>query len=105
MCRCVIYLCRSPKIHPPSQAYCVEHPSHAPYFGVLLRALYETDTLTEEELVEWRSLSTARGEGAKDGEEKKIWLEIFGRGKVYVDVLEQMESDDEDEDEDGEEDE
>ena len=81
------------------------HPSHAPYFGVLLRALYESDTLTEEELVEWRSLSTARGEGAKDEEEKQLWLEVYNRGKVYVDVLEQMESDDEegeDEDEDEE---
>jgi translation initiation factor eIF-2B subunit epsilon len=83
----------------------VEYPSHSPYFGILLRALYESDTLTEEKLVEWRSLSTARGEGAKDEMETKAWLEIYGRGKVYVDVLEEMESEDEGEEGEDEEDE
>lgn len=83
----------------------MKHPSHAPYFGILLRALYESDILTEEELLEWRSLSTARGEGTKDEVEKKAWMELFQRGKVYVDVLEKMESEDEGEDEeDGDED-
>lgn len=75
-------------------------PAYAPYFGILLRALYESDTVTEEELVEWRSLSTARGEGTKDEAEKKVWAEVYAKGKVYVDVLEQMESDDGEEGED-----
>ncbi len=84
------------------KGYCVEHSSHAPFFGVLLRGLYESDTVTEEELVEWRSLSTARGEGTKDEELKMRWLEVYGKGKVYVDVLEEMKSDEEDEEGDEE---
>ncbi len=37
--------------------------------------------------------------------ETKAWLEIYGRGKVYVDVLEEMESEDEGEEGEDEEDE
>ena len=81
------------------QAYCVEHSTYAPFFGINLRALYDSDTVTEEELVEWRSLSTAKGEGAKDEDEKKVWVEVYKKGKAYVDVLEEMESEEEDESE------
>lgn len=51
-------------------------------------------------------MSSARGEGIRDGEEKKRWEESYEKGKVYVDALEGMDSDeedDEDEDEEGEE--
>ncbi|OCF34920.1 translation initiation factor eIF-2B subunit epsilon [Kwoniella heveanensis BCC8398] len=83
-----------------AQAFCVNNSEYTPWFGIILRGLYESDTLGEEELIEWRSLSAARGEGTKDEEEKKKWVEVFGKGKAYVDVLEQMESDDDDDDED-----
>ena len=86
------------------QGYCVQHDEYAAYFGIILRALYETDVLGEEDLTEWRSLSAARGEGTKDGKEKKVWVDVFGKGKVYVDVLEQMESESEDGEGDEEED-
>lgn len=76
-----------------------------PYFAIFLRALYDVDLLDEESLIEWRSLSTAKGEGASNESERKVWQEIYGKGKVYVDILEQMDSeDDEDEDEDEEDD-
>ncbi|EIW73036.1 hypothetical protein TREMEDRAFT_42152 [Tremella mesenterica DSM 1558] len=80
------------------QAHCINHEDYMPVFGILLRAVYETDIVSEEDLVEWRSLSSARGEGAKDEDEKKKWVEVFVKGKAYVDVLEQMDSEDEDED-------
>ena len=91
------------------QAFCVDKEAYRPYFGIFLRGLYEADMLGEEELVEWRSLSTAQGEGTKDEKEKAIWKEVWAKGKAYVDVLEHMESeseeeDDEDEDEDEDED-
>lgn len=52
--------------------------------------------------MEWRSLSAAKGEGAKELEREK-WAEVYKKGKVYVDVLEQMESDDDDDEDDDEE--
>lgn len=60
--------------------------------------------LGEEDLLEWRSLSAAKGEGAKEAERGK-WAEVYKKGKVYVDVLEQMESDDDDDDDDEDDDE
>lgn len=88
------------------QSYCVQNSEYAPFFGVLIRGLYESDTVTEDDLVDWRSLSAAKGEGTKNEAEKKKWQEVFPKGKAYVDVLEQMESDSEEEDdEDGEEEE
>jgi translation initiation factor eIF-2B subunit epsilon len=86
------------------QSYCVENSSHAPWFGIVLRALYETDVVAEEDLVEWRDLSAAQGEGQGEENKKKQWKEMWVKGKAYVDVLEDMESDD-DEDDDEEEDE
>ncbi|WWD22647.1 hypothetical protein CI109_107140 [Kwoniella shandongensis] len=88
-----------------TQAYCVNTASHNPWFGIILRGLYEVDVLSEEDLVEWRSLSASKGEGAKNEEEKKKWAEVYAKGKTYVDVLEQMESDDEDESEEDDEEE
>ncbi|WVQ82809.1 hypothetical protein IAT38_004941 [Cryptococcus sp. DSM 104549] len=87
-----------------TQAFCVNNPAYAPWFGILLRGMYEAELVGEEELIEWRSLSAARGEGAKDDEEKRRWLEVFARGKKYVDALEEA-SEEEDESEDGEEEE
>ncbi|WVR03095.1 hypothetical protein IAU60_000084 [Kwoniella sp. DSM 27419] len=86
-----------------AQAFCVNNADYTQWFGIVLRGLYESDTLGEEELVEWRSLSSARGEGTKDDDEKKRWLEVYAKGKAYVDVLEQMESDDDDEDDEDDE--
>jgi translation initiation factor eIF-2B subunit epsilon len=83
------------------QRYCVEHEEYRPFFGVILRGLYESDVLAEEDLVEWRSLSEARGDGAKE-DVKGVWGEVFLKGKAYVDVLEQMDSESEDEDDDDE---
>lgn len=85
------------------QRYCVEHEAYRPFFGVVLRGLYESDVLAEEDLVEWRSLSEARGDGAKE-DIKGVWAEVFLKGKTYVDVLEQMDSESEDEDDDEDED-
>ncbi|KAK4685960.1 translation initiation factor eIF-2B subunit epsilon, partial [Tremellales sp. Uapishka_1] len=88
------------------QSYCVANATHSPWFGIILRAMYDADILAEEALIEWRSLSTAKGEGAKDAEEKKRWLEVYAKGKQYVDVLEDMESEeDSEEEDDGEEEE
>ena len=83
-----------------AQAFCVDNEDARGYFGIVLRALYEVDILGEEDLVEWRSLSTAQGEGTKDEAAKKVWAELYMKGKVYVDVLEDMESDSEEEEED-----
>ena len=88
-----------------AQAYCVSHEEFKPLFGIILRALYETDVIGEEDLVEWRSLSAAKGEGARNEEEKQKWAEVYAKGKAYVDVLEQMESDDDDDEDDDEEEE
>jgi translation initiation factor eIF-2B subunit epsilon len=91
------------------QAYCArkENQGIAGVFGILLRGLYEGDVLVEEDLVGWREKGEDyQGEGA--GEEKEVWEDLWRKGKVYVDVLEDMESeseeDEEDEDEEGEDD-
>lgn len=85
------------------QQYCVKHQEAAPYFGIVLRGLYESDVIVEEDLLEWRELSSAQGEGIQDDKEKKAWKDTYAKGKVYVDVLEDMDSEsDEDEDEDEE---
>ncbi|KAK8844800.1 hypothetical protein IAR55_006650 [Kwoniella newhampshirensis] len=88
-----------------TQAFCVNNASHLPWFGIILRGMYETDVLSEEDLIEWRSLSTAKGDGAKNEDEKKKWAEVYAKGKTYVDVLEQMESDDEEDSDEEEEEE
>ncbi|OWZ59985.1 hypothetical protein LQV05_000501 [Cryptococcus neoformans] len=82
-----------------AQQYCVStFPfAYIPWFGIILRAMYETDLVGEEELVEWREMSSSQGEGigkkGKEGEEEKArWRESWAKGKGYVDVLESMES-------------
>jgi translation initiation factor eIF-2B subunit epsilon len=75
----------------------------APYFGILLRAAYETDLLEETPLIKWRDTDRAQmaAKGQVDMDGKKVdavqWEEVWKRGKVYVDVLESMESDSEEE--------
>lgn len=89
------------------QQYCVKNVKVAPYFGIVLRGMYESDVIAEEDLLEWRDLSSAQGEGIEDEEEKKAWTGTYAKGKMYVDVLEDMDSEseeDEDDDEDEEED-
>ncbi|ORX35131.1 nucleotide-diphospho-sugar transferase [Kockovaella imperatae] len=83
------------------QAYSVSHEDARPWFGVVLRGLYESDLVPEEDLIEWRSLSAAKGEGAAD-KDKALWGELYAKGKAYVDVLEAMDSDSEEEDEEEE---
>lgn len=86
------------------QTYCVRNSAYLPWFGLFLRALYDSDVVDEDALVEWRSLTAARGEGAKV-DEKAGYLEAFAKGKQYVDILEDMDSgddDDESEEEDSE---
>ena len=83
------------------QAYCVQHEEARAYFGVVLRGLYESDLVPEEDLLEWRSLSAAKGDGAKENE-KAIWGDLYAKGKAYVDVLEAMESGSEEDEEDEE---
>lgn len=85
-----------------AQTFAVRNPAYIPWFGLILRALYDSDIVDEEGLIEWRSLSAARGEGAKETEREK-YREAFAKGKQYVDLLEQMDSDsDEEEDSDDE---
>jgi len=87
-----------------AQTYCVSNEAYKPYFGVILRGMYESDTLVEDDLVEWRSTSTARGEGAK-ADEAAAWQEVYAKGKAYVDVLEQMDSESEEDESEEEEEE
>ncbi|WVQ72225.1 hypothetical protein IAR50_001774 [Cryptococcus sp. DSM 104548] len=94
-----------------AQSYTVNNPDYVPWFGIILRGLYEADLVAEEELVEWRDMKESKGESGNvsgSGEEKDkikaVWKEVWTKGKGYVDVLEAMESeDDEDESEEEEE--
>ncbi|WWC97600.1 hypothetical protein V866_004484 [Kwoniella sp. B9012] len=88
-----------------TQKFCVDNESYRPWFGIILRGLYDSDTLTEDELIDWRDSSVSKGEGTKDENEKKIWLEVYNKGKPLVDVLESMESDDDEDDDDEDEEE
>jgi translation initiation factor eIF-2B subunit epsilon len=83
------------------QEQCVEDDTLRPYFGIILRAIYEADLADEGGLVRWRGLKRSKGDGL-DEDKEEIWIEIWGKGKAFVDALEEMESDD-DEDEDEEE--
>nr|XP_019048160.1 translation initiation factor eIF-2B subunit epsilon [Kwoniella bestiolae CBS 10118]OCF27090.1 translation initiation factor eIF-2B subunit epsilon [Kwoniella bestiolae CBS 10118] len=86
-----------------TQKYCVENESYRSWFGIILRGLYDSDTISEDELIDWRDSSVSKGEGTKDEEEKRGWLEVYGKGKPFVDVLESMESDEDEDDEEEEE--
>ena len=79
------------------QERCVDEDSLRPFFGIILRAMYEAELVDEEGLIRWRGLKRSQGAGADEKEE--IWREVWAKGKAYVDVLEQMESDDESEEE------
>lgn len=91
------------------QGVCVESESEGEegvgkWFPVLLRAAYESDMVDEGALIRWRDLPEAKGEGGVVGTgEKSAWEGMWKKGKVYVDVLEQMESDDESSEEESEE--
>ncbi|WRT63187.1 uncharacterized protein IL334_000090 [Kwoniella shivajii] len=87
------------------QNYCVENKEYSQWFGIILRGLYDSDTITEDELIDWRDSSIARGEGTTNPQEKKEWLDVYQKGKPFVDVLESMESDDDEDDDDDEEEE
>lgn len=85
------------------QEQCVEEDTLRPYFGIILRAIYEADLADEGGLVRWRGLKRSKGDGL-DEDKEEVWIETWGKGKAFVDALEEMESDDdEDEDEDEEE--
>ena len=79
------------------QERCVDEDSLRPFFGIILRAMYEAELVDEEGLIRWRGLKRSRGEGLDEKEE--VWQEVWAKGKAYVDVLEQMESDDESDEE------
>lgn len=79
------------------QTYCVRNSTFAPWFGLFLRALYDGDVVEEDALLKWRSLPAAQGEEAK-ASERETYKEVFAKGKQYVDVLEQMDSEDDEED-------
>lgn len=82
------------------QGYIVEErEAMMGYFGLILRSAYESELVDEQVLIRWRDDSRAQGEGG----DKEKWVEVWKKGKVYVDVLEDMESDDEDDDSDEEE--
>lgn len=82
------------------QNYCVQNAAYAPWFGIALRALYDSDIVDEDGLVEWRDAPESRGEGAPEAE-RAAYKETHNKGKQYVDILEQMDSeDDEDESDD-----
>ncbi|GMK58734.1 hypothetical protein CspeluHIS016_0601760 [Cutaneotrichosporon spelunceum] len=84
------------------QTFCVRNSQYIPYFGLFLRALYDSDVVDEDALIEWRSLTAARGEGAQ-ADEKAGYLDAFAKGKQYVDILEDMDSEDDDDDDEDEE--
>lgn len=85
-----------------AQTFAVKNPAYIPWFGLILRSLYDSDIVDEEGLIEWRSLSAAQGEGADEGERER-YRTAFAKGKQYVDVLEQMDSDSDEDDDDEEE--
>jgi translation initiation factor eIF-2B subunit epsilon len=80
------------------QEQCVEEDSLRPYFGVILRAIYEADLADEAGLVRWRGLKRSKGDG-QDEDKEDLWKETWGKGKAFVDALEEMESDSDEEDE------
>lgn len=85
------------------QEQCVDEDTLRPYFGVILRAIYEADLADENGLVRWRGLKRSKGDG-QDEDKEELWKETWAKGKAFVDALEEMESDDDDdEDEDEEE--
>lgn len=81
------------------QERCVDDDDLRPYFGIMLRAMYEAELVDEEGLIRWRGLKRSKGEGL---DKEDIWQEVWAKGKAYVDVLEDMESDDDDDDSDDE---
>lgn len=87
------------------QAYVVDHPDIAGWFGILLRGAYEADLVDEVALVRWREDGQAQGKSAdiQQSDSRDRWAEVWKKGKVYVDVLEQMDSDDDDDDDNEEE--
>jgi translation initiation factor eIF-2B subunit epsilon len=82
------------------QERCVDEDELRPFFGIILRAMYEADMVDEGGLVRWRGLKRSRGDG-QDEDKEEVWKETWAKGKVFVDALEEMESDD-DEDEESE---
>jgi translation initiation factor eIF-2B subunit epsilon len=80
------------------QEQCVEEDSLRPYFGVILRAIYEADLADEAGLVRWRGLKRSKGDG-QDEDKEDLWKETWGKGKAFVAALEEMESDSDEEDE------
>lgn len=87
------------------QEYVVEgREEMAGWFGLVLRAAYEADLVDETVLLRWRDDPRAQAEGQEEGAETDKWREVWKKGKVYVDVLEQMESDEEEDSEEEEED-
>lgn len=85
------------------QEHCVDNAEIRPYFGIILRAMYEAELVDEAGLIRWRGLKRSRGEGLEEKED--IWQEVWAKGKAYVDVLEDMDSDDDDDDEEDDDDE
>ncbi|TXT04846.1 hypothetical protein VHUM_03929 [Vanrija humicola] len=83
------------------QNYCVQNAAYAPWFGIALRALYDSDIVDEDGLIEWRDAPEARGEGAPESE-LAAFKDTHAKGKQYVDILEQMDSEDDDDDSDDE---
>jgi len=86
------------------QEQCVEDESLRPYFGIILRAIYEADLADEGGLVRWRGLKRSKGDGL-DEDKEEVWVETWGKGKAFVDALEEMESDDDEDEEEEEEEE
>jgi translation initiation factor eIF-2B subunit epsilon len=78
------------------QERCVDEEELRPYFGIILRAMYEADIVDEGGLIRWRGLKRSKGDG-QDEDKEEIWKETWAKGKAFVDALEEMESDDDEE--------
>ncbi|KAL1405357.1 translation initiation factor eIF-2B epsilon subunit, GEF [Vanrija albida] len=83
------------------QIYCVKNAAAAPWFGIALRALYDSDIVDEDALIDWRDSEEARGEDAPAAE-RETYKQVFAKGKQYVDILEQMDSGSEEDESDDE---
>jgi translation initiation factor eIF-2B subunit epsilon len=84
------------------QERCVDEEELRPYFGIILRAMYEADIVDEGGLIRWRGLKRSKGDG-QDEDKEEIWKETWAKGKAFVDALEEMESDDDEEESEEEE--
>jgi hypothetical protein len=92
-------------LHVPfNQEYTVLHPEHKPYFNYFLKAIWQSDAVEADQIVDWFTAKRTRGADVVDEDVANELKALWEKSKVFVVAMQQAEEESDDESGDADED-